>query len=107
MSSIKVNGASNYETNSGEMKPIPGVISANGDIATDIEKGDSLGDRNIHINKKENHYMAEEVNESVTENKSTEQDIINRNFYNDDQKKNHNVDDTDNIIKDTNTDHMN
>ena len=105
MSSIKVNGASNYETNSGEVKPSPGVISGNGDI--EIEKGDSLGDRNIHINKKENHYMAEEVNKSVTENKNTEQDFNNSNFCNDDQKKNHNVDDTDNIIKDTNTDHMN
>ena len=56
---MKVNGASNNETSSSEKKPTPGVISANGDIATDIEKGDSLGDGNIHINKKENHYVAE------------------------------------------------
>ena len=101
---MKVNGASNNETSSSEKKPTPGVISANGDIATDIEKGDSLGDGNIHINKKENHYVAEQVNGSVIENKNTEQDINNGNIYNDDKKKNHKVDDTDNIIKDRNTD---
>lgn len=103
MSSIKVNGASNYETNSGEMKPIPGVISANGDIATDIEKGDSLGKRNIDINKKENHYVAEEVNDNVTEKNNFEEDV--RNIYSDDKKKNHDVDEADNIIKNRNTDH--
>ena len=86
--SIKVNGASNHETGPGEVKPNPGVTLANGNITTDIEKGDSLGKRNIDINKKENHYVAKEVNYNATE-----------------KKKNHDVDEADNIIKNRNTDH--
>ena len=56
--------------------------------------------------------MAEDDNDSVIENKNIEQYISNRNIYNDDKKKNHNVDEAGNIIKDRNTDkewavHMN
>ena len=103
--SIKVNGASNHETGPGEVKPNPGATIANGNITTDIEKGDSLGKRNIDINKKENHYVAKEVNYNATEKKNFVEDVRNRNIYSDDKKKNHDVDEADNIIKNRNTDH--
>lgn len=46
--------------------------------------------------------MAEEVNDNVIENKNIEQDIRNRNIYND-ENKNHRADEADNIIKNRNT----